>query len=29
MKAVITKGAVGGFFLSLEGRPGFKVQRLR
>ncbi len=29
MKAVITKGAVGGFFLSLEGKPGFKVQRLR
>lgn len=29
MKAVISKGAVGGFFLSLEGKPGFKVQRLR
>ncbi|OXE36720.1 MAG: hypothetical protein CGW95_06015 [Phenylobacterium zucineum] len=29
MSAVITRGAVGGFFLSLEGKPGFKVQRLR
>jgi hypothetical protein len=29
MKAVITRGAVGGFFMSLEGKPGFKVQRLR
>lgn len=29
MKAVITKGVVGAYFLSLEGKPGFKVQRLR
>ncbi|OYU71021.1 MAG: hypothetical protein CFE28_14095 [Alphaproteobacteria bacterium PA2] len=29
MKAVITRGAVGGFFMSLNGKPGIKVQRLR
>ncbi|WP_304165654.1 hypothetical protein [Phenylobacterium aquaticum] len=29
MKAVITRGAVGSFFLSLEGKPGVRVQRQR
>lgn len=29
MTALITRGAVGSYFMSLDGKPGFKVQRLR
>ena len=29
MKGVVTRGAVGSFFLSLDGKPGVRVQRQR